>query len=140
MAKYCTLDDIKALVAEDKLIKLTDDEKKGIVNTTVVDAIIGNASAVIDSYLQERYVLPLASTPPVITAYCVAISIYRIFYRREKVPEPVAAEYENTIEKLEKMATGDISLGIPGISELFQIKKNKTVADRVFSNPGGYFL
>lgn len=140
MATYCTLDNIKALMAEDLLIQYTDDAGAGVVNTTIVSAIITNASAVIDSYLQERYALPLSSTPASITALCVAIAIYRIYYRREKVPESVVNEYEAAIDKLEKIAAGDISLGVTTITEVSMIQKNKEVADRVFLDPQGYFL
>ncbi len=140
MADYCTLDDIKVLMADDLLVSYTNDSGGSTIVTTVTSAIISNASALIDSYLQERYTLPLPSTPPSIKALCVTIAIYRIYCRRESVPDAVADEYKAAIKKLEKIATGDLSLGVTTISEVSAIKKNKDVTDRVFRNPQGYFL
>jgi len=74
-----------------------------------------------------------------LTALAVALAIYRIYYRREMVPDPAAAEYETAITKLEKIASGDLSLGVTTISEVSMIQKNKTVEDRAFRDPQGYF-
>jgi len=60
---YCVLGDILDNLDEAELIRYTDDEDEGVVNTDVVDDAIAGAGALIDSYLAARHTVPVSPVP-----------------------------------------------------------------------------
>ena len=109
---YCTQDDILQQLDEDTLVQLTDDEGSGSVDTDVVTRAISDADATIDAYCQGRYSVPLEPVPGMIRKISVDISIYNLYSRRaDSVPENRLERYKNAVRFLEKVASGQISLG-----------------------------
>ncbi|MBL4901105.1 MAG: DUF1320 domain-containing protein [Desulfocapsa sp.] len=130
---YASLDDLKAQLPEDLLVQLTDDNDSGTIDATITDTALETADVEIDGYLGERYTLPLSPVPDIINKQAVDIAIYNLYARRQGPPDHWQKRYDNVIRFLEKVARGDISLGI-GDPEAGQ--SNAAVinsSDRVFS-------
>lgn len=112
---YCTSQDLTDRFGADELIQLTA-ESDGFgsfpdeINQIQVDRAIADATATIDSYLAARYPLPLAQVPPVLERY--ACDMTRYFLHDRSPLEEVTNRYKDAIRYLEKVAKGDISLGI----------------------------
>lgn len=108
---YSTLDDLKNQLNEADLIQLTDDADTGAVVTTVTDAMIAKADALIDSYIGARYAVPLTTVPAIITHYSAVIAIYLLFSRRSGAPDHIQKLYDNALAFLKAVQDGDITLG-----------------------------
>lgn len=112
---YCTLADIEKLLPEAQLIRLTDDESLGAVNTDRVQEAIDAAAEETDAWIGARVALPLSKSVPVLTRLNVDIAIYHLYSRyAEKMPETRSTRYKDAIKVLEKIADGAISLGVQG--------------------------
>ena len=110
---YCTLADIEKLLPESQLIRLTDDESAGVVNTDRVQEAIDSAADEIDSWIGARVALPLSKAIPLLTRINADVAIYFLYGRyAETIPETRANRYKDAVRLLEKINTGDISLGV----------------------------
>jgi len=109
---YSTLTDIKKQIDEDTLIRLTDDEDAGSVDTDITDEAIAYADADIDARLTGKYTLPLSPVPVKIRQCSVDIAIYNLYSRRETPPENRDLRYKNALAFLEDVRTGAIDLGV----------------------------
>jgi phage gp36-like protein len=121
---YCALADILDQLEEQKLIQLTDDEN---LNPATIDSedpdcadiiaridkAIADADAIIDSYCEGRYTVPLSPVPNRIRQIDVDVAIYNLYSRRSGggVPEIRSERYKEVIRFLEKVAEGKITLG-----------------------------
>lgn len=112
---YCTTQNIIDRFGEDELIQLTDEadstgQFSNSINATQVQRAIEDSTATIDSYLASRYPLPLVNVPPVLERF--ACDLARYFLHDRSPLEEVTHRYKEAIRYLEKVAKGDISLGI----------------------------
>lgn len=107
---YCTLMDIKKLLAEDIIIQLTDDDNLHVVNDAAVAEAIASADAEIDGYCAVKYTVPFANVPAIIKALSIDISIHNL-YKRRTVPERIETAYDKAIAKLKDISRGLVSLG-----------------------------
>ena len=117
---YCTHDDILKEISESKLVELTSDGDT--VDWGVVDQAIEDASNLIDSYIGQRYSLPLGSIPQVLRKVCVDIAIYEIYAKRlNEAPGydfedmPVVKRYKDAMQWLKDVVAG--KAGIYGADE-----------------------
>lgn len=114
---YCTLDDLKKVLPEARLVKLTDDEGLGQIDTARVDEAIAQADGEIDTYLGGRYGVPLSSVPPLVKRCSCDIAVYHLYSRRvEELPEARSARYRDAVRTLEKIAAGKITLPATTVS------------------------
>lgn len=114
---YCALADLVGRrIPEATLIQLTDDAGLGVVDTTVVDAILAEASEVCDGYLRGRYAVPLSPVPQLLTAVALSIVLYLLYGRRPELgatPERIKDDYQTALKQLAQMQTGVIVLDAP---------------------------
>jgi len=123
-----------------ELVELTDDSGTGEVDTTVLAAVLTEASDEIDSYISGRYTLPLQATGQV-KQVCRDIAVFRLFLRRRrtKVPlsvvdaDPVGAGYRAATQFLEQVRAGEASLDgatLKQATELDVVTADHTQADQ----------
>lgn len=112
---YCVQADVSKRVTSATLIELTDDTGAGSVDTDNLDAAIEAADALIDSYLGDRFDLPLDDTPDRVKYASVAITIYKLYARRADagMPPAVESEYTRTAEWLKEVRDGEAQIDSP---------------------------
>lgn len=157
---YCTLDDLKNALPEEKLIQLTDDEnlfqstddEEDPAPTTIdpddedcaaiierINDAIDYADQLIDGYLRSRYTLPLSAAPKFVTKLSVDLALFYLYGRRfdTEIPEGQTKRYDNCIKILGNIQAGKISLGTGETEPEAPLdggyKTNKTSDDRIFS-------
>ena len=86
------------------------------VNSTVLEAFLDGASALIDSYLGARYLTPVVSPTQPLKQACLDIARYNA--DNVRVREDVRQRYEDRIRWLEQVTKGLVELGLPGIPGL----------------------
>ncbi|MBK7314929.1 gp436 family protein [Candidatus Aalborgicola defluviihabitans] len=112
---YATLPDMVDRFGETELVQRTDRVDSGTIDAVVLDRALADADAEIDSYLATRYMLPLASTPPVINRLACEIARYRLF--DDGVPETIRVRYQDAVSLLKRLSSGDVVLaGAEGLA------------------------
>lgn len=107
---YCTQVDMVNRFGAEELIQLTDRTNAGVIDTTVLDAAIADASAEMDGYLGGRYTLPLITVPVVLSRLCADMVRYYLY---DDVPlDQVRQRYEDAIAFLRRVASGQVTLGL----------------------------
>ncbi|WP_312929107.1 gp436 family protein [Stutzerimonas nitrititolerans] len=119
MAAYLTLDDLIRRFGRDDILDLAedkDDDTGETIDQDKVDDAIQDATGEIDSALAgggDR--LPLASVPPILTAYGCDIARYRL--NDERATEQVTKRYDDAIKALRAIASGALKLGLPKVDD-----------------------
>lgn len=109
---YATQAQFIEAFGEPETLMLTnlDSPNTTTVNPVPLDRALTDASALIDSYLARRYLLPLASVPQVLIPYCLDIARYKLDRIRSR--EDVRQRYEDAIKWLEMVASGKVYLAV----------------------------
>ncbi|MCH8500154.1 MAG: DUF1320 family protein [Marinobacter sp.] len=107
---YASHADMIERFGEAELIRLTDRDHTGAIDTDVLDRALLDAAAEIDGYLAARYQLPLTSTPLVLVRVCADLARY--FLHDDNLPETVEARYKAALDLLKRLASGQVSLGL----------------------------
>ncbi|MFA6688867.1 MAG: DUF1320 domain-containing protein [Sphaerochaetaceae bacterium] len=115
---YCTLEDIRGHLPDNRLVELTDDtnpNSTGVIGTAVVGKAIEESSTLIDSYIGKRYALPPPMVPSVLRMICIDFSICALYDRRAEliVSEGMEARYKKAMDVLKSIAAGNTVLDIP---------------------------
>lgn len=115
---YSTIDDIRALLPEDELMALSDDEGLGEPSLSRVEVAIEQADAEIDAHCAVRYSVPVTPTPLALKRLSVDMAVYHL-YSRAVVNVPAVREmrYKNAVRHLEGISKGLISLGLNEAAE-----------------------
>lgn len=112
---YTTLAALTARYGADMLIRATD---RGVVPTGEIDAAVvskacDDATALIDGFLADRYILPLAVVPPLVSALAEDVAIYRL---HPYEPDPkIKADFDAAMRSLRDIAAGTIRLPVAGV-------------------------
>lgn len=106
---YASQQDLIDRFGEEQLIELTDRAGDDAIDATVVTRALTDADSVINSYLAQRYSVPLTEVPQVLTIR--ACDIARYFLHEEHAPEAVQRRYEAAIRWLRDAAVGKASIG-----------------------------
>ena len=102
---------------QQETIQLTnlEDPSAVAVNSTVLQAGLDRATEEINSYLAQRYTLPLVSLPVTLTQACLDIARYRL--DNNVAREDVRERYEDALKWLLLLAKGTVSLDVPVAEE-----------------------
>lgn len=124
-------------ITRQELIRLTDDENINDVNHVKLEEAIEASCYEFDSYLRDRFEInsfpnPL---PEMFNQIICDITIYNLYKRRFALdmPESIINLYKAAIDKLKKIATGEIQTTLPKKIDAVFIKINKTETDRIFN-------
>ncbi len=110
---YCTQANLKEEVSEPVLIELTDDEGTGAVNAGRVIQAITDADAEIDSYLAQRYAVPMTVGLALLKDISKNLSLERLYLRRSgALPEDRKTRIDAVRKLLSDIAMGKASLGV----------------------------
>ncbi|NCM96148.1 MAG: DUF1320 domain-containing protein [Rhodobacterales bacterium] len=127
---YATLQQLTDRYGERMLIGLTDrvEEPTGAVVTAVIDRALADTDALIDGYLQARYILPMVATPPLLADLAQAIAIYKL---HTFAPDPkIETDYKDALRSLQQIANGMIRLPVAGVEPEAQGGSGARLTDR----------
>jgi len=108
---YAIVQEMIDRFGEKEILQLTnrEDPRNGAIDEFVVENAIADAGNRIDSYLGQRYSLPLATIPGGIKDACIHMARYNLY--DDKKPEWVKDRYNEAVAWLKDIATGKASLG-----------------------------
>jgi phage gp36-like protein len=110
---YATTAAMIARFGEAEMIRISapEGELDGVVDATAVAVALDDASSLVDSYLEDRFVLPLSPVPAAIAAATCAIARHALGQARNQTPgEMVTKARDEAIAWLGKLAAGDAGL------------------------------
>lgn len=79
-----------------------------------LERALADASAEIDAYARRRYELPLEPPPALFARLAVDIALYRLAADADRATEEGRKRYEDAVRLLERIAAGEVALGLPG--------------------------
>lgn len=128
MSAYTDQNSILGNIQMADLISLTDDDAQGVLNTTILNQVITNASATVDMYCANIYgqQLPFAAapnTPQSVANMALTIACFQL-YRRRLVPfeqNNYRDAYTEVIKMLEMVNTGDMHLNDVPVRDFPQV-------------------
>jgi phage gp36-like protein len=134
---YINQEILEKHISREELIRLTDDDNSGGVNYANIEEAINSASQEFENYLRDTYdksQFP-APLPEVLTHIISDIAIYNLYKRRFRLemPDSITEIYRMAIDKLNKIARGEIQIDIPKKSTAGFIKINKVDSDKIFN-------
>lgn len=117
---YITQQHLEQELGSDKLLQLTDPNKTGEVDATLVGQAIAYAVGIFESYARTRYKLPVPATQMLISI-CLDLAIYKLELRRattqEKRKSLQEALYDPSIRLLKDIQGGKAALDVPAEEE-----------------------
>jgi len=109
---YATQQDLVDRYGDAELKQLADRNRDGAIEAAVVTRCLADASDTIDSYIGQRYQLPLAAVPPVLKRVCCEIARFLLY--ADGATEAVAANHEWALGWLKDVAAGKAGLDVSG--------------------------
>jgi phage gp36-like protein len=111
---YAQPSDMIARYPNRDLVQLTnEDPTQSIVNQTVLQQALADASAEIDGYLESRFTLPLTDPPAVLARLTCDIAMYRLQALRPLHDlEEARRRYDDALAVLVRVADGTLTLGV----------------------------
>jgi phage gp36-like protein len=109
---YATVDIMTARFGQREAIALSDRDRTGEVNATVLGDALDDASSEIDTYLAGRYALPLNPAPKMLAGICCDIARYRLCGGETVMTEEIKDRYKNAVNFLKLVSQGDVTLGV----------------------------
>lgn len=145
MGVYLTSTQVIDRISSARMGQLTADSGETPV-TARINEEIDRAEGDVDSYLATQYSTPidLAAFPKaaaVLESKTMAIAMYKLFGKREVIPEDVVRDWENAIEWLKMVAAGELTLPadspIPGSTASRGLTMVSNPANATRANMGG---
>ncbi len=110
---YIAQSDIEEAIGSDRLLLLADRDGDGTADPDVVAAKIADAAATTDSYLHERYALPLSDVPKILVRINVDLAVYYLASDENLLSDLIMQHKVDAISDLGKIAAGKIKLDVP---------------------------
>ena len=111
MAYSTTADLVFSCGGTDRYNQLADYDNAGVADAVVLARAIADADAMVNSYLDRVYVVPLAIVPDVIRSVASDIAVFILKQRREALTEEDIQSQTLRLEWLEKIAAEKVELG-----------------------------
>ena len=137
---YCVAADLEAAYGLEELLKCQPlaypPADPPVLDTAAVDAAIQGATDEIDSYVMQRYRLPLAAAPAArLKRRCVDIAMYKLAVSVSGDDDLKRKRYEDALEWLEKVASGKALLESRPIAKITSDERREFWPDARHNNP-----
>lgn len=132
---YATAADVEEDLGADLYRALADRDGDGSADDSAVDAALAAAGSVIDGYIARK--LPASGTLPTIPAWLKQAAIDLAVYDLAETPsEAQKNKHDAAIRKLEAVAAGRMSLGVPLATNQLDDDVEFESADHVMTREG----
>ncbi|MGL4938434.1 gp436 family protein [Shewanella sp.] len=112
---YATIDDLVMRFGAQELEQLAPGLSPGSINDALVQAAIMDACAEIDSYIGQRYTLPLANTPEIMVGVTCDLARFRLY--AVNPIEEVTERYNQRIAFLRDVSAGKAGIPVPAVQD-----------------------
>jgi len=109
---YIVQADLEERFGVDAIVVASDRNGTGAVDTSIITNAIIDATAEIDSYLTQRYDLPLVTVPTILSRLCCDIAYYRMSSDIGTLTDEKRRRYDDAIKWLTAVAKETIGLGL----------------------------
>lgn len=109
---YATQQDLIDRFGDIELKELADRDGDGIIDAAVLADALADADALIDSYIANRYDLPLATTPARLIDVASDIARYKLY--KDSPLDAVTDRYKDAMAFLRDVSAGKASLDVGG--------------------------
>lgn len=114
---YCSESHVQNAVAGAKrLVKLADYDGDGAADSGVVDDAIAEGDAMIDSYVQKRFSVPVSPIPNALKFMSARMARYYLEQRKGMLTDKAIQAYDNDLRTLRDVSEGIATLGIEPLS------------------------
>lgn len=138
--QYAQQSDITAMYGSSQLLMVSDRDNDGVSDAGVADTALVNASAEIDTYLSNKYTLPLADIPQILIIRCVDIAIYLMAVPTPNVlTDAIKTRYEAAMTWLRAVRDGTANLGTPQTQTGEDLPATQKNCTNVTGGRGGSF-
>lgn len=107
-------------VGEYELVNLTDNDGDGEINAARVNKAIQSAQGIFDSYIRNRYPIPVPVTQ-MVKAINLDLAVFHLYKSRSSLPEGVYKVRENAkneaMKLLNDISKGNAALDVPAAEE-----------------------
>ena len=110
---YATLSDMQSRYGNEAMLVIADRDDDQVVDASVVDQALTDASSEMDAYIGSKYPLPLATVPRVLVQLCVDIAFYKLSADADMATDERRQRYEDALNLLKRFAKGEVTLGLP---------------------------
>lgn len=140
---YSTLENLTNIIPLKELINLTNDTAPATeINIDKINNAVEYADELINTYLRNKYVLPLKYVPMIIQQVSADIAAYRLYSRRPgKLPEHIKESYEEAKKILSNLQKEQMLLDLPSEHPNEEVAKsakmittNKSSTSRIFND------
>lgn len=131
MGNYVTANDLDRYLSQTALRQLTDDANTGAPDQAVIDEAITGAEAEVDGYLRGLYTVPLTTPPSLVVDVAIRLTVYRLYERRQRITEEMAAIGSWARDALGKIADGTITLDETGSTDASDRTMSLTTQERL---------
>lgn len=115
---YATQQDLIDRFGASELVQLTDKVNRPVttIDPVPVERAIGDAGALIDSYIGKLYRLPLSAVPAVLTKVACDIARYYLHGKAAEKEGPVERAYNEALAWLKDISKGLTALDAEGVA------------------------
>ena len=114
---YLTTTDLIIAFGEDEILQLADRDHDGVMDDAVIEDAKAFADSHIDSYLREKYSLPLAVLPANLKGFACDFARYRLY--QDQPTQTVQNRYDVGCFYLKDVARGLVNLDTGSVSESY---------------------
>jgi phage gp36-like protein len=127
---YATLQMLTERYGEQYLVMLTDHGSvaTGTVDAAVIARALADADALIDGFLKDRYELPLAEIPPLLSDIAQAVAIWKL--HRTSPDEKIEKDYKDAQAMLDRISAGRVRLSVAGVEPAATASSGILITDR----------
>ncbi len=116
---YAVQQDIINIYGLQQFLLVSDRDGDGVTDQVngvyIADTALQGATDEIDSYLSNRYQMPLLEVPPVLRDKCCDIAMYRMAVSGDVLTDDRRDRYKDAINWLVLVAKGTVDLGLPQV-------------------------
>ena len=134
---YAVQQDIINLYGNQQFLLVSDRDGDGVTDQVsgvyIADTALQGASDEIDSYLSNRYQMPLPTVSPVLRDKCCDIAMYRMAVSGDVMTDDRRSRYKDALKWLEGVAAGTIDIGVPQDTQSKSGGPDVTYQPRIFT-------